>query len=591
MFQLIKIHKWALLFALFIGIIVAFPQFYFPYDHADTYKGIYIANTDNEVGYLGRIGEVRDGHPLLGSINFKDGKDNPYIQSPLGENIIARLGGILFLNLNGTILLARFLFAFLGFLAVYGFVFLLSKEKLTAISAATAVCLAKSLISRGGLIALLKGGAPTVHFVDFYRPVHPMVSFLFFFSFLLFFWLFLYPERAGRVEGLARKRWVFGVISTLILGSSFYLYPYTWSFIYAFLGALCLIFLFQKKWQDIKRLILMGLGGVVIAIPYFLNIYRSFLHPYFTEVNVRFGLTETHQIILGFLVPSIFVLFLLFFPKEGRNRYIFSLALLTAPFIVLNQQLITGKEFHSGHYHWFFNQPLAIIFLVTMLLYQLKFWQQKLKLFKNINISKITACLIIGASFYTGIVIQAASYKETKPQILEDQRSGPIVEWLNKNANKDEVVLSDIHQSDIVSIYTSLNQFYAFSSPYYFSASNERVLNALFLSYRLDGLKGEDAQALFLQNPYRYIISKTVFGVYYRDTFGSAEAIPDEILNSFVKKYQDFLLIPLDRFLKMDDVKYVVWDTKNYPQWRLDQYGFLSKVYETGDFKIYQIKY
>jgi len=578
MFQLIKIHKWALLFAFLVGIIVAFPQFYFPYDHADTYNGIYIATTDNEVGYLGRIQEVRDGHPLLGSINFKDGKDNPYIQSPLGEILIAYLGKIFFLDLNGTILLARFIFAFLGFLAIYGFVFLLSKEKLIAISAAAAVCLAKSLLSRGALIALLEGGAPTAYFLDNYRPVHPMVSFLFLFSFLVFFWLFF-----------DKKQWRWGVISILILGLSFYLYPYTWSFIYAFLGILCLILLFQKKWQDIKRIILMALGGVVIAIPYLLNIYRSILHPYFNEVNVRFGLVETHQLILGFLVPSIFIVFLIFFPKNWRQRYIFSLALLIAPFIVLNQQLITGKDFHSGHYHWFFNQPLTIIFLIMIFLYQTRFWQEKLKLFKNIDISKILACLIIGASFYTGIVVQAASYKESESQILGDQRSGPVTEWLNSNAKKEEVVLADIHQSDIVSIYTSLNQFYAFSSPYYFAASNERVLNALFLFYRLDGLKGEDAQALFFQKQARYIISKTVFGVYYRDMFGSAEAIPDQVLDSFVQKYQDFLLIPLDKFLKMNDVKYVVWDIRDFPQWRLDQYDFLSEVYGKGDFKIYQI--
>ena len=123
MVQLIKTHKWALSLAFLIGIIVAFPQFYFPYDHADTYQDIYIANTDNEVGYLNRVQEVRDGHPLLGSAILKDGKDDPYVQPPLGEIIITYLGKIFFLDLNNTILLARFLFAFLGFLAVYGFVF------------------------------------------------------------------------------------------------------------------------------------------------------------------------------------------------------------------------------------------------------------------------------------------------------------------------------------------------------------------------------------------------------------------------------------------------------------------------------------
>ena len=579
MIKLIKIHKWAILFAFLVGIIVSFPQIYFTYDHRDQYQGIYSSPTDNEVGYLARIQEVRDGHPGLGNPIGRDGKEDPYTQSPLGEILIAYLGKIFFLDLNNTILLARFLFAFLGFLAVYGLIFLLLREKLTAISAATAVLLAKSLLARGSLIALLKGGTPAL-FLDHYRPVQPMVSWLFFFGFLLFFWLFL-----------ERKRWFFGVISALILGLSFYVYPYTWSFLYAFCGALCLIFIFQKKWPDVKRIILVTLGGFFVAIPYFLNVYRSALHPYFTEVTRRYGLIETREPILGFLVPGMFILFLLFFPKKWRERFIFCLALFIAPFIVLNQQLITGKDFHSGHYHWFVHQPLAIIFLVVMVLYQARFWQEKLKLFKNVNISKILAYFIIGASLYVGIVIQTAFYKDSEKLILSYQRYGPIVEWFNAHAQKDEVILAEANTrlADILVIYTPLNSFYTSLSCIYLSGSNERILSGLFLFYRLDGLRGEDAQNLFFQKQERYALSKNVFGIYYRDMLGDPTALPDQIMHSFVQKYKDFLLIPLNVFLKNNDVKYVVWDTQSFPKWQLDQYDFLDKVYETGDFKIYQI--
>ncbi len=590
MIKLIKIHKWAILFAFLVGIIVAFPQVYFSYDHRDQYQGIYSSPTDNEVGYLARIQEVRDGHPGLGNPIGKDGKEDPYTQSPLGEIIIAYLGKIFFLDLNNTILLARFLFAFLGFLAVYGFVFLLFKEKLTAIAAATAFCLAKALLARGSLIAMLKGGSPAPY-LDYYRPVQPMVSWLFFFGFLLFFWLFLYPERMKQVEGLTRKRWIFGAISALMLGLSFYIYPYTWSFLYAFLGALCLILILQKRWSDVKRIILMALAGILVAIPYFLNVYRSSLHPYFTEVTRRYGLIETREPILGFLVPGLFIIFLLFFPKKWRERFIFCLALLIAPFIVLNQQLITGKDFHSGHYHWFVHQPLAIIFLVVIVLYQTKFWQEKLKPFKKINLSKILACLIIGASLYAGIVIQINFYRGSEDMILSYQRYSPVIEWFNTHAQKDEVILAEANTrlADLLVIYTPLNSFYTSLSCIYLSGSNERILTGIFLFYRLDGLKGEDAQSFFFQKQERYALSKNVFGIYYRDMLGDPTALPDQIMYSFVQKYQDFLTIPLGKFLKMNDVKYVVWDTQAFPQWRLDQCDFLDKVYENGDFKIYQM--
>ena len=330
----------------------------------------------------------------------------------------------------------------------------------------------------------------------------------------------------------------------------------------------------------------MAFGGVFIAIPYFFNVYKTSLHPYFIEMTTRFGLVESHQPILGFLVPIMFIIVLFFFPRKWPGRYIFSLALFIAPFIVLNQQVITGKDFNSGHYHWFIHQPLAIVFLVTIFLYQTKFWQEKLKILKNINMSRILACLIILISFYAGIVIQAASYKESEGQLLYDQRYAPIVEWLNNNTKKEEVVLTDFHQSEILSIYTSLNQFYSLLGRYYFSASNERILNSLFLFYRLDGLRGEEAKTFFLQEPERHFISKNLYGPYYRNLSGKASDIPDQLLFSFAEKYQDFLLIPVDKFLKTYEVKYVVWDKKNYPQWHIDQYEFLNKVYENGDFEI-----
>lgn len=582
-FQLIKTHKWAILLAFLVGIIVAFPQFYFPYDHSETYQGIYIANSDSEYYYLNRVQEVRDGNPSLNSAHFKDGKDDPYLFPPLDEILTAYLGKTFFLDLNSTILFARFLFPFLGFLAVYGFVFLLSKEKLTAISAATAVCLAKSLLSQGALIALLKGEASVTTFLDLGRPVHPQVDFLFFFSFLLFFWLFF--DTSARLS--IKKQWIWGAISALILGSSFYAYPYTWSFLYVFLGVLCLILLFQKKWQDLKRIILLALGGIFIALPFFVNFYAATLYPSFEEIVFRSRLLETHQIIFGFLVPSMFIIFLLFFPRKWREPYIFSLALFVTPFIVLNQRLITGKDFSSGHYHWNYHQPLAVVFLIIILFYQIKFWSRKAgKLFKNINTSKILAFLIIGISIYTAILIQSASYKESEEQILYDQRYGPVIEWLNVNTEKEEVVLAAPEQLDILMIYTSLDSFYP-NGPY-LSASNESQLSVRFLFYRLDGVSGEAAHDLFLQEQERRKISVDVYGAYYKNISGDAKSIPDQILYSFAEKYQDFLLIPLDKIFKIHDIKYVVWDPKNYPQWYLDQYDFLSKVYEKGDFKIYQ---
>ncbi|MBI2625267.1 MAG: hypothetical protein HYW70_02960 [Candidatus Nealsonbacteria bacterium] len=569
--EIIKNHKAAFILAVLTGIIVASPQIYFPYENRETYKGIFYTCTDNESFYFSRVREVKDGYPGLGSAIFQDGKEDPYLQSPFGEILTGFLGKILFLGINNTILLARFLFPFLVFLLLYGFVFSFTKRRLFALSASSALLLGNSLFTRHVIPTLLRGEALGTTFLDFFRPVQPQTNLLFFFAFLFFFWLFF-----------EKKQWRWGGVSALIFGLSFYVYPYTWTFLSAFLGVLIIILFFKRRLRDAKKIALMALTGIIIAIPYFLNLYRALLHPYFTDATRRFGIIEGRPLIIGFLLPALFIIFLLFFPKKWKEQFVFSLALLLSPFLVLNQQLITGKTMATGHYHWFISRPIALVFLIIILFYQ----AGRI----NAKIPKILAVFIIGMSIYAGINIQAASYEECKDQILSEQRYAPIIQWLDKNANKGEVVLADSDPSNFISIYTPLNLFYASPAHYYLSAPDERVLESIFLFYRLEGLAGREAKEFFLQDKEREYISRSVYNEYYKEKLGDTAAIPDEVIISFAEKYKKFLLVPLEKILKRYKVNYVVWDKKKHPFWQLDQYQFLKPAYEIEDFKIYIIK-
>ena len=370
--QILKNHQWAILLALLAVIIVAYPQIYFRYDNRDVYQGLEIIGAGgDEMAFLTRVREAQDGHFSLSSPYFKEWKDDPYLFTPLGSNMVAYLGKIFSLDLNNTILLSRFFFTFVVFLIIYSFLFLLTKEKLIALVAPLALVLASPLFNRKGIWQLLNGESPSTGFLDFTHPVNPALTWFFFFGFLLFFWLFL-----------ERKQWRWGILSTLLLGLSFYDYPYTWTFLYVFCGVLMLIFIFQKKWPDIKRIALVLLGGMIIAIPYLLNVYRVNVHanPTFDEIALRHGLIDGRAPTLGLLVPLMLVIFLLFFPRQWRDRYFFSLALFITPFIVLNQQLITGRTISNAHYHWFFHKPIAILFLLVIFFSWLS--QKKREFFK-----------------------------------------------------------------------------------------------------------------------------------------------------------------------------------------------------------------
>lgn len=564
-------HKWAILLALISAIIIVYPQLYFRYDNSQSYQGFDMMHTADEDAYLGMIQEVQDGYFWSGNPYLKEGKKDPYTIQPLGPIIVGLLGKLFLLDLNNTVLLSRFLFPTLCFLVIYWFTFLLSKDELTALTSSTMVILGSILLSRQ-VFQVLTGESPRLDFLIFTRLINPPVSSLFFFGFLIFFWLFL-----------ERKKWIWGVFSALTLGLSFYLYFYTWTFLYAFCGVFMLILLFQKKWSEIKRIMLVPLGGILIAIPYFWNLYQSSTYPTFLEVARRNGLLETHTPTFGFLIPFLLIIFLIFFPRQWKERYFFSLALVLAPFVVLNQQIITGKTLINAHYHWYCHTPLAIIFFLIIFFYWLS--QKKLETFK-----KLFALLIIGMSIYAGVLIQKASYLYWEKQALEEQRYMLVFDWLNKNAKKEEVVFADLELSNFIPVYTSLNVFYNSTAKYYLSASEERLINTMILLYRLDEVEKDDAEEVFFRE--RAKISREIYGIYYRETTGEYEGIPEELLHSFTQKYKKSFSIPTDEFLKEIwkeyNVNYVVWDSKYYPKWSLEK-AFLQKVYEKEDIKIYKI--
>jgi len=569
--ELIKKHKWAIILAVLTAIIVSYPQIYLRYDHRDIYKGIDLMGaSDDESPWMSRVREVQDGHLLMSNPYFKEGKNDPYLVQPFGSIIVAYTGKFFGLGINNTILLSRLLFVFILFLIIYAFILLTSGDKLTALAVTSSLLLGKSLIGRRGLFELLSGNSPSTTFLALTRPVNPIMTWLFFFGFLLSFWLFF-----------ERRQRLWGILSALILGLSFYDYFYTWSFLYAFCGVLMLILLIQKKWQDVKRIFFILLAGLLISIPFFINLYRCMMWPTHQEVGQRIGLVDGRMPSIGILVVLLFVIFFIFFPKQWKERYIFFLALVIAPFVVLNQQIITTKALMISHYHWYMHVPLAII--IILMTFFLRF-PKRFNIFK-----KAVALLVIVVSIYTGVLIQQSSYAAQEERIIENQKYGPLMDWFNDNAKAEEVVFANVPTSKAVVIYTPLNVFYHPTVKYLFGGERNRLTETLFLFYRLEGIGKDDAKNVFFKD--RREISASIYGIYYRETAGGFEAIPDEILEKLVEEYQNtFTLSTAEYFEHLTSkygVNYLVWDKKYNPEWRLDNYSFLKKVAEIDDFVIY----
>lgn len=568
MIKLIIKHKWAVIVAILVGLIIAAPQMYFQINNKDAYQGIGLAGTDDEEVYLMRIQEARDGYYAISNSSWAEGKNLPYLFLPLSENITSLVGRILGLGLIKTVTLARFIFPFIAFLLIYTLVYQLTKIKAIALVASTTVLLSVDLVDPKAIWNLLIHQQTRTDFVFFSRLISPQVHLLFFFGFLLLFWFFL-----------QKKKWIYGIGSGIVLGLSFYTYPFTFTFLFAFLGCLVLIFLFKKEWLNIRNIILIAVITLLVAIPYFYNLWQGMQHPLYQEIMLRHALQKTHIPNIGMLVVMLLVIFILFFSREEKERYVFCLGLVLAPLIVLNQQIITGIVMEPGHYHWFYHKPLAVIFIIIILFELIK------KRFKSIIYLGLIG-LVLLVNLYNAWVVQSSSYQRWEPVAIENQRYGPVFEWFNDNGQKDEVIVGDEISSCFIPIYTSLNSVSCEDGHYSLVADEEQVLERIFLTIRLNGIK-ENAKEYFYEN--RANLSARIYGAYYLKTFGGYGNISDQKLDFLIDKYKEFLSLSLEDILKKYQADYLIWDLIRHPEWQIEDYSFLEKVYQDKSFKVFKV--
>lgn len=570
-------HWAAVAMGLCLSLLTAYPQLMFRFEHrADgIYRGIEIMPDDP---WLPRVRELMDGHGF-GSIYFKEGKDDPYLFQPLGSGLVAYPAKALGLTINDAILFFHIVFSALVFWAVYAFIILFSKEKWAALSGASVILFANGVLSISGLTTLLHGAPPT-WFLDIDLPVNPAMIYFFIFAFLTAFWLY-YERRA----------WYWGAMAAVLLGLNFYNYFYSWTYLFSFVGCMVLLYAGRREWREALRLAYVPLGAVVFAIPYGINLYRASQYPTFAEVGMRQGIIYSHApLFIGFLVLGALVTYLVFFPRHNKQPYILGLALLLAPFVTLNQQLLTGKVMQPGHYHWYLHKPLAVILLLVLVFYFLS-------KFKPAWLKPAAAGTIALFCLGVGVFTQVQSYyydpSDGGAVAITRQDYGPVMDWLNIHAQKDQVLLGNNETSYITTIYTPLNVFYHRADLYSLSSTDARLRDILLTLYRLRGIRATDAPKVFEDE--RGFISLNLYGIYYRDLMGSYAAMPQQDLDDFVALYEAQLEEPmlqwLGDMLRKYEVNWVVWDTQADPDWHLERYPtLLKKEAQFGRLVIYSVR-
>lgn len=577
MVKLVREHWGAAALAVLVGVLMIAPPFYFRYFDGG-YQGLDFLGSDHEDFYVAQIQEIYDGHWSFGNSYLTEGKESPYVFPPLSPIIMALLGKFLGLSALDVNLITKFLFpAFLT--AIIYFLFLnFVERKGVAILMAAFIMLTQAtwiFLNPGSWLPFLSQGeflGTDKNFLSYARTINPQISSIFFFGYLLCFWKFLFDPSEGK-----SKKWL-GVASAVLLGLSFYVYFYAYSFLVIFTGLMAFWFLVSRDWRSFQKVLLIFFGALVVSLPYWLNFWEASHSPLYAELSARLGMVESRRFVFSRVWWGTAIIFLLAYRKFDKFK-VFILTFLAAAFIAANQQLLTGRTAPMlDHYHWYYTAPVSGAILIYLLF---------LYLDKIAPRWFYRAALILSLALfiYAGVLYQKVSYAASREWVLGLQRYAPLISWLDKNIQAESAILADNNLSKLIPAYTRHN-VYGGGESQGFLVPESRLRHNLYINTFLNGVEKGEAKDYFYEN--RDLIIGLIFGIYYREKTGCFICAPDVVLDELVFEYQDFLDRDFIGELKKYRIDYLVWDKKSAPEWRLDRF-FNERVYEDEEFLVYKV--
>lgn len=566
-FTLLKRHSIVVLLAIFVGVVTLVPQLIAEHRMGSVFRGVHPQMNDDEIFYMARAQDIRDGHPTLGNPYLYEHKNKPSMQFWFPEAVLGWVGNLLFDDLRDVLLLWDFLFPVLLTILTYAVLFALLKDRSLSIA-----------------------GTAFLHLGLFLQIFNRFPSPQFNFIFVLILMLALVHV----VGGTRKKIWV--ALATISFGALFYIYTYYWTFwVIGLALAIAGNFLFFRSTAIHKQLSVVLGGGLIIGIPYFVGMLSTSLLPYYGETLARLGMLETH-IPSGLLIVGLGSSLVLFYMLLWKFRLLpftpLSLLLFFCALtgiIAVNQHIITGKNLEfSSHYRLIsiFMVVFAFVFAISSLL---------AKLPHRVRIFSHTAVITIALIFSSVSAISVA-WAQSIPtaQNISEQRYGPIFVWLNEHTKTDDVVFTDDYLSPYISSYTHNNIFFSHGGSMYFVSQEEVRQRFLAQHYFDEPFSFDDVVRL----------EKQVYGTYYinrsahqrtENRLRSLFEIPEEAIErhpegdmqSLVREKQQLRARSFDDALLGFRVDYLIWDKAIHPEWNLSNGAMLHEVYSHDNILVY----
>jgi hypothetical protein len=370
----IKIEwRWGMIAAVAVVVLALYPQLQFWLTSRENWEsGAYahLEGVGDEVAYSAYVNALIEGRPRRNDpyTGYDDQPGQPQPESLFSIQfvpayMIALPARVLGLRAS-TAFIALMLFAALASsLTVFWLIASVTGDsRLAAVGTIVVLCLG-TLVGGHGHVVSLFGFKPLYNYLMFLRRYQPSATFPFFFALCVLVWRALTCARQGTA-----------LIWTVAAGMSFGLlvfsYFYLWTAAAAWLACVAVVWIAARPggWRrDIKLLGLIASLMMIALVPYAILLSRRA-----ATMDAAQALTSSHApdlFRLPELLSAVILLTLGYWLRRGAfqlrdKAVLFAATFALMPFVVFNQQVLTGRSLQPIHYEMFIANYCALVALV-----------------------------------------------------------------------------------------------------------------------------------------------------------------------------------------------------------------------------------
>jgi hypothetical protein len=415
---------------------------------------------------------------------------------------------------------------------------------------------------------------------SFVRRYVPGFAFPLFFVFCVCVW--------HAFNRLGRSCLLWSIAGASVFITVIYSYFYLWTTAGALLFSLTILWLIFHKEARLKALTVAGIIGCIAVLG---------LIPFFQMLSQRSRMIDEDQALLLTRAPDLFrfteilgavVLGALFYGVRKRRldvrapAVLFAAACAITPFIVLNQQVLTGRSIQPFHFEQFI---LSYLILVAAVIVDSLWWKQLAK----------RAIVFVALALVVGVSLALKTSRVNSPQDHTIDAAIPLLATIDADLRHNQIsgyVLFDRTLLDAAApSYTS--SLHILWSPYsytYGSFSHQEDNERLFQYFYFLGVDEKKLEQLLAGNLYR----AALFGLYRVNSSLTRKFDPvrEDEIQAGIRQYSEYKQQFSQEDAKKWPLSHVVLTARfNYDLSSLDRWYERDRGQQIGDSVIYRVRH